>query len=215
MLELDRNLEKYIEDHVDEEDPVLQELTRETNLKVLHPRMLSGNIQGKFLEIMSKTLQPKSILEIGTYTGYSAICLAKGLRKDGRLHTIEINDELESLITKYFDKANINDKVTLHIGDALKIIPLLNLKFDLIFIDGDKEQYLDYYEVALDCLKDDGLILIDNILWSGKILQKPRSNDYQTKALIHFNNAIKGDFRIEKTILPFRDGILMIRKKNA
>lgn len=213
MLELDPRLEQYIIDHMDEEDEVLAELNRETNLKILRPRMLSGHIQGKILEMMSKMIHPEKILEIGTYTGYSSICLAKGLKENGKLYTIEINDELESIILKYFRKAKIEHKIKLHIGDALRVVPQLNLIFDLVFIDGDKTQYMDYYTLTFEKLKPGGYFLIDNILWSGKITEKPASNDYQTKALIEFNNFIKNDSRIEKSILPFRDGIYVLRKK--
>lgn len=212
MLELDPRIEKYINDHIDEEDPVLAELSRETHLKILRPRMLSGHIQGKFLEMISKMINPENILEIGTYTGYSSICLSKGLKEKGRLHTIEINDELETFIHKYFKKAKVENKITLHIGDAIDIIPTLNKQFDLVFIDGDKTQYIDYYTIVFEKVKKGGFILVDNILWSGKILEKPANNDYQTKALIEFNKYVKNDTRIEKTILPFRDGLILARK---
>lgn len=213
MLELDPKLEQYIIDHIDEEDQILAELNRETHLKILRPRMLSGHIQGKFLELFSKLLEPKKILEIGTYTGYSSICLAKGLQKQGQLHTIEINDELESIIRKYHKKAGLENRITLHFGNAVEIIPGLDLDFDLVFIDGDKVEYKDYLEVVFPKVPKGGCILIDNVLWSGKILNKPDSNDYQTKALIKFNDQLSQDSRFEKTILPFRDGITMLIKR--
>jgi len=213
MLELNSKLEQYILDHMDEEDEVLAELNRETNLKILRPRMLSGHIQGKFLEMISKMIQPEKILEIGTYTGYSSICLSRGLKENGCLHTIEMNDELESVILKYFRKAQVEHKIQMHIGDALEIIPQIDELFDLVFIDGDKTQYMDYYTLTFEKVKQGGYFLIDNILWSGKITEKPASNDYQTKALIEFNDFIKNDSRIEKCILPFRDGIYLLRKK--
>jgi predicted O-methyltransferase YrrM len=213
MLELNPNLEQYIIDHIDNEDPVLAELYRETNLKVLRPRMISGHIQGKFLEMLCKMIQPKNILEIGTYTGYSSICLAKGLKKDSQLHTIEINDELEPLIRKYHKKAKVDQYITLHIGNAVEIIPSIEVNFDLVFIDGDKVQYIDYYNAVFNKVNIGGYILADNILWSGKVLEKPASNDYQTKAVIEFNKFIKKDKRVEKTILPFRDGLMLLRKK--
>lgn len=199
-------------DHMDAEDPVLAALSRETHVKVLRPRMLSGHIQGKFLEMISKMLQPERILEIGTYTGYASICLAKGLREKGKLHTIEINDELEPIIRKYFRLAKVEGKIQLHLGDALSIVPGFSEPFDFIFIDGDKTQYKTYYETCLAKLKLNGYMLIDNILWDGKVLQKPASNDHQTKSLIAFNEYIRLDQRVEKTILPFRDGLFLLRK---
>ena len=163
------NIEEYILNHSDDEDPILAELNRETNLKILRPRMLSGHLQGKFLEMISKMIHPEKILEIGTYTGYSAICLAKGLRKNGILHTIEINDELEDFITKYLRKAQLHEKVKLHFGDARKIVPELNEHFDLVFIDADKKEYIEYFQIILDFVKPGGFILADNVLWSGKV----------------------------------------------
>ncbi|MGC9373941.1 MAG: O-methyltransferase [Bacteroidales bacterium] len=207
------NIEQYILDHSDPEDPLLAELNRETNLKVLRPRMLSGHLQGKILEMMSKMIRPQKILEIGTYTGYSAICLAKGLQKNGVLHTIEINDELEHFIRKYLQKAGLEDIVKLHIGNALEIIPNLVETFDLVFIDGDKRQYSDYYHTLFDYVKPGGFILADNVLWSGKVIELESPDDEYTKGIFAFNELIAKDTRVEKVIIPLRDGLTLIRKK--
>ena len=207
------NIEQYILDHSDPEDPLLAELNRETNLKVLRPRMLSGHLQGKILEMISKMIRPQKILEIGTYTGYSAICLAKGLQKNGILHTIEINDELEHFIRKYLQKARLESQIYLHIGNALEIIPKLNQNFDLIFIDGDKRQYSEYYHAIFDYVKPGGFILADNVLWSGKVIELESPDDEYTKGIFTFNKLITKDNRVEKIILPLRDGLTLIRKK--
>ena len=215
MPDFNTNIEKYILDHSDKEDPILAELYRETHVKILNPRMLSGHLQGKVLEMISKMINPEKILEIGTYTGYSAICLAKGLKDTGILHTIEINDELEDLISKYLQKSGLENKVKLHFGDARKIISEINEQFDLIFIDADKREYLEYYNIILEYVKPGGFILADNVLWSGKVLEQEASEDVHTKGIIEFNEFIKKDDRIEKVILPLRDGLTLIRKKNA
>jgi len=207
------NIEEYILQHSDEEDPVLSELNRETNLKILRPRMLSGHLQGKVLEMISKMISPEKILELGTYTGYSAICLAKGLKEQGILHSIEINDELEDFILKYVKKANLNDKIKLHFGDARNLIPEINEQFDLIFIDADKREYIEYYNIVFDYLKKGGFILADNVLWSGKVINMKTPDDEYTKGIFDFNEFIKNDNRIEKVILPLRDGLTLIRKK--
>ncbi|MEA2107748.1 MAG: O-methyltransferase [Bacteroidota bacterium] len=207
------NIEQFILEHSDPEDPLLAELNRETNLKVLRPRMLSGHLQGKILEMMSKMIRPQKILEIGTYTGYSAICLAKGLQKNGVLHTIEINDELEHYIRKYLQKAGLENIVKLHIGNALEIIPNLVETFDLVFIDGDKRQYSDYYHTLFDYVKPGGFILADNVLWSGKVIELESPDDEYTKGIFAFNELIAKDTRVEKVIIPLRDGLTLIRKK--
>ncbi|MBU8891478.1 MAG: O-methyltransferase [Bacteroidales bacterium] len=207
------NIEEYILNHSDKEDPVLAELNRETNLKVLRPRMLSGHLQGKILEMISKMINPEKILELGTYTGYSAICLAKGLKDNGILHTIEINDELEDLISKYLKKAGFENKVKLHFGDARNIVPEINDQFDLVFIDADKREYLEYYKIVIDFVKPGGFLLADNVLWSGKVIEQESSNDEYTKGILEFNKFIKNDNRVEKVILPLRDGLMLIRRK--
>ncbi len=207
------DIEEYILQHSDKEDSVLAELNRETNLKILRPRMLSGHLQGKVLEMISKMINPEKILELGTYTGYSAICLAKGLKENGILHSIEINDELEDFILKYFRKADIENKVKLHFGDARKIIPEINDQFDLVFIDADKREYLEYYHSVFDFVKPGGFILADNVLWSGKVIGLESPDDEYTKGIVEFNEFIKNDERVEKVILPLRDGLTLIRKK--
>lgn len=207
------NIEEYILNHSDEEDSVLSELNRETNLKILRPRMLSGHLQGKVLEMISKMINPEKILELGTYTGYSAICLAKGLKEQGILHSIEINDELEDFILKYIKKADLADKIKLHFGDARNIIPEINEQFDLVFIDADKREYIEYYNIVFDFVKPGGFILADNVLWSGKVINTETPDDEHTQGIVEFNELIKNDSRIEKVILPLRDGLTVIRKK--
>lgn len=208
------HIEDYIIDHSDPEDPVLAELNRKTNLKILRPRMLSGHLQGKILEMISKMIQPQKILEIGTYTGYSAICLAKGLKNNGVLHTIELNDELEHFIRKYFKKAGLENQIKLHIGNALEIIPDIKEQFDLVFIDGDKREYLKYYHTVFKLVKTGGFILADNVLWSGKVIEQESPDDKYTRGILAFNEWIKNDSRVEKVILPLRDGLTLIRKKD-
>ena len=212
MSDFNINIEEYILNHSDKEDPVLAELNRETNLKVLRPRMLSGHLQGKILEMISKMINPEKILELGTYTGYSAICLAKGLKDNGILHTIEINDELEDLIFKYIKKAGFENKIKLHFGDAMKIVPEINEQFDLVFIDADKREYLEYYKIVFDFVKPGGFLLADNVLWSGKVIEQESPDDEYTKGILKFNEFIKNDNRVEKVILPLRDGLMLIRK---
>lgn len=206
-------LYKYILGHIDTEDAVLKELDRETNLKVLGSRMISGHLQGQVLTMLSKMIQPKNILEIGTFTGYSAICLAKGLHKNGKLITIEIDDELEYIATKYFKKAGIKNYIDQRIGPALEIIPTLKQTFDLVFIDADKREYIKYFELVFDKIQSGGYIIADNTFWSGKILETPSADDEFTKSIIEFNTLIKNDKRVEKVILPLRDGMTVIRKK--
>ena len=206
------DLEKYIVAHTGEEDAVLQELSRETHLRVLRPRMLSGHLQGQMLTMFSQMVSPKRILEIGTFTGYSAICLAKGLPEDGKLHTIEINDELEAIAQKYFVKAGLEDKIVQHIGDAHTIIPKLDEIFDLVFIDADKREYCSYFDLVFDKVKSGGIIIADNILWNGKVVEPVDPADEQTIGILKFNQKIKNDPRVNQLILPFRDGLMLIRK---
>ncbi|MEN6455701.1 MAG: O-methyltransferase [Prolixibacteraceae bacterium] len=209
----DKKLEDYIFSHSEEEDEVLKELDRETNLHVLNPRMLSGHLQGKLLEMFSRMIGPEQVLEIGTYTGYSAICLARGLKEGGQLHTIEIDDELESIAGKYFIKAGLDDKIVQHIGPAVEIIPTLHQTFDLIFLDADKLEYCTYFDLVFDKLRPGGFILADNVLWNGKVLETPSVKDGQTLGIIQFNEKIKNDPRVSQVILPLRDGLMLIRKK--
>ena len=208
-----KEIDNYILDHIEPEDEILKELNRETHLKVLHARMLSGHLQGQVLTLLSKIIQPSMILEVGTFTGYSAICLARGQQENGRLITIDIDDELESFAAKYFEKAGLKDKIKQRIGPALKIIPELKETFDLVFLDADKSEYIDYFNLVIEKLRKGGIIIADNTLWSGKVLEKPAPDDEQTKGIIAFNNLIAKDNRVEKVILPLRDGVTIIRKK--
>jgi len=208
-----KDLDNYILEHIDEEDPVLQELDRETHLKVLGARMLSGNLQGQVLTMLSKMIQPERILEVGTFTGYSAICLAKGLTETGKLITIEVDDELEYLSARYFEKAGLAGKIEQRIGPALEIIPEIDETFDLVFLDANKREYIDYYNLIFEKVRSGGYIIADNTLWSNKVLQKPSPDDSQTKGIIAFNKMVKTDSRVEKVILPLRDGMTIIRKK--
>lgn len=205
-------IDRYLEEHSQKEDPVLSELARHTYLKEVHPRMLSGHILGSFLTMFSKMLLPDRILEIGTYTGYSAICLARGLRPGGRLTTIEVNDELRSTALIYFRKAKLLEQIELINGDALKVLPTLQDSFDLVFMDAHKDDYISYYELVIDKVKAGGYILVDNVLWGGKVLD-PKSDDQTTKIIDKFNKLITADQRVENLLLPVRDGIMVIKKK--
>jgi caffeoyl-CoA O-methyltransferase len=200
----------YIEAHTSPESDLLKKINRETHAKVMMPRMLSGQLQGRYLSMISHLLKPRNILEIGTYTGYSAICLAEGLVKDGKLITIDINEELESRVRAYFELAGISKKIDYRIGNALTIIPTLEQQFDLVFIDADKENYSKYYDLVFDKVKVGGVILADNVLWSGKVTQSKRDKD--TRAILEFNVKVNGDYRVENVLLPLRDGIMMARK---
>ncbi len=201
----------YIEAHTTAESDLLKKINRETHAKVMMPRMLSGQLQGRYLSMISHLLKPKNILEIGTYTGYSAICLAEGLAEDGKLTTIDINEELEARVRDYFEQAGLSKKIDYRIGNASTLIPMLNQQFDLVFIDADKENYSRYYDLVFDKVKAGGVILADNVLWSGKVTRpKP---DKDTRALLEFNAKVNNDSRVENVLLPLRDGIMMIRKK--
>ena len=209
---VDKKILKYVQNKTSEESKILNDLSRETHLKVLNPRMLSGHYQGRLLSLISKLIKPKSILEIGTYTGYSSLCLLEGLEKKGLLHTIDHNEELLNIQNKFFKRARVSNRIKQYTGDAKEIIKNLEVKFDLIFIDADKENYPLYYDLVFDKLKSGGIIIADNILWSGKILEKVEKDDYATQSIINFNNKIKNDERVEKIILPIRDGLSLIRK---
>ncbi len=210
---MEKDLDKYIRDHSTPEDKVLEELYRQTHLYVVNPNMASGHIQGKFLEMVSYMIQPSAILEIGTYTGYSAICLARGLKNGGQLHTVEINDELNEMSTHYFALAGVADRVTLHTGRAQDVIPALDTTFDLVFIDGDKREYCEYYRLVFDKVRKGGFIIADNVLWGGKIEGEEALKDPQTKGVVMFNETVRKDHRVEKIVLPLRDGLMIIRKK--
>ncbi len=208
-----REIENYILEHIEAEDPILKELDRETHLKVPGARMLSGHLQGQALTMISKMINPLRILELGTFTGYSAICLAKGLQENGKLFTIELDDELREIAQKYFIKSGLDDKIFQFIGFAKEIIPTLSETFDLVYMDADKREYVDYFNLVFDKVRPGGFILADNTIWSGKVLEDTVANDRQTKGIIKFNETVKNDSRIEKVILPLRDGLTIIRKK--
>ncbi len=212
-MDISEEIEKYIIDHSDKEDALLYELFRETHKKVLHPRMISGYLQGKLLEMLTKMIKPHNVLEIGTYTGYSAICIAKGLEKDSKLTTIEVNDELEEFIRHYIEKSGQQHKISLLIGSALQIIPTLNTKFDLIFIDGDKREYPDYLKLSKPKLKPGGVIIADNVLWDGKVTQEAKKDDEHTRGIKEFNDMMQQDMDLENLILPLRDGLTIARKR--
>ena len=210
---LDEKIEDYTLAHSQPEPEVLAELNRETHSKVLMPRMLSGHLQGRVLSMLSKMIGPKRILEIGTYTGYSAICLCEGLAPEGRLHTIDINEELESMVRKYFIKAGIEKKITYHIGDAMKIIPSLNERFDIVFIDADKINYSNYYDLVFEKVRPGGFIIADNVLWSGKVLEEQVKMDADTKAIVAYSEKVHADKRVEHVLFPVRDGLMIAYKK--
>ncbi len=204
-------LEKYIDNQTSNEDKLLQSLDRETNLKTTMPRMLSGKVQGKFLKMISMMIKPDRILEIGTFTGYSALCLARGLKTKGKLYTIESNEELEEIAQRYFDSSGMSNRIKLIIGDALNEIPKLNETFDLVFIDADKEQYIEYYKLAKVRLHKGGIIIADNVLWGGKVLDS-NNPDKETASIQAFNNFVKQDKEVEQVMIPLRDGLLLVRK---
>lgn len=204
-------LESYITENSENEPKLLEELARETHLKVIQPRMITGHFQGRVLSMFSKIINPLHILEIGTYTGYSALCLAEGLQKSGTLHTIDINEELHSMQRRYFDKSDYGNQIIQHTGDALDIIPNLDVVFDLIFIDAEKTSYNDYLECVLPKTKSGSVILSDNVLWSGKVVEPLNLKDKATKILIEFNKKLKEDPRLETVLLPIRDGLTLSR----
>lgn len=205
-------LEKYIEEHTSAEDPVLEDLYRQTHIRFVNPNMVSGHLQGKLLELISGMVQPENILEIGTFTGYSAICLAKGLKLGGRLITIEQNDELTAFAHSYFRRAGVDLKIVQMTGNALKIIPGLNSIFDLVFIDGDKREYIEYYKQVIGKVRRGGIIIADNVLWGGQVTDKDVT-DPQARGIIEFNDMIKNDKNVVEVILPVRDGLMLIMKK--
>ena len=210
---LPQKIEDYVIAHSEDEPELLQQLNKETWQKVLVPRMLSGHFQGRVLAMLSKLLQPKSILEIGTYTGYSALCLAEGLTENGVLHTIDHNEELLSFQKKYFDQSDYTNQIKQYTGNALNIIPTIDKKFDLVFIDADKSNYSNYFNLIIDKMNKGGVILSDNVLWSGKVTEKPDTKDEDTKALIAYNKLLKEDKRVETVLLPIRDGLTITRVK--
>ncbi len=212
MSQIDREIQEYTEKHTQPESAVLQELNRETNLKVVRARMLSGQLQGSTLALFVKLLQAKSILEIGTFTGYSAIWMGNAMPEGGKLHTIDNNEELEEMARRYFEKAGLTDKITLHVGDALEVIPTLNETFDLVYVDADKENYLNYYEMVIDKIRKGGLIVADNVLWHGKVISPNDYKDKATQTILDFNAHVHNDKRVENVLFPIRDGLMVIRK---
>ena len=210
---IEEKIENYALSYSQDESEVLKKLNRETYAKVLMPRMLSGHMQGNVLAMFSKMIQPKQILEIGTYTGYSGICLAQGLQENGKLHTIDINDELEKMVRSYIEQAGLANKINFYVGNALSIIPTIKETFDLVFIDADKTNYAAYYDLAFDKVKSGGYIIADNVLWSGKVLDDETNMDPDTKAIHNYNKKIHNDSRVEHLLLPVRDGLMIARKK--
>ena len=210
---LPENIDNYVVEHSQQEPTILKELSRETWQKVLNPRMLSGAFQGRVLSMISKLTQPKNVLEIGTYTGYSAICLTEGMKSTGKLFTIDKNEELEGLQNKYFEKSGYRNQITQFVGNALEIIPKIDEKFDLVFIDADKSNYVNYFHLIIDKMNSGGIILSDNVLWSGKVVEKLDPKDKDTKVLLEYNKLLNEDPRIETVLLPIRDGLTISRVK--
>lgn len=206
-------IDEYILQHIDGEGEYLKALYRDTHVKLLRPRMASGHLQGRMLKMFVRMIQPRQILEIGTYSGYSALCLAEGLPEDGMLHTFEINDEQEDFTRPWLEGSAYAEKIKFYIGDALELVPGLGVTFDLAFVDGDKRKYIEYYEMVLAHLSPGGYIIADNTLWDGHVLEELHSNDYQTIGIKAFNDLVAKDARVEKVILPLRDGLTIIRKK--
>ena len=210
---LPEKIEEFVLKYTDSETDILKKLNHETYSKMLMPRMLSGQLQGRVLSMLSKMIKPKNILEIGTFTGYSAICLAEGLSENGKIYTIDINEELETMATKYFQESGISHKINFMIGDAMQLIPKLNVKFDLVFIDADKENYSNYYDLVFPHLNQGGYIIADNVLWSGKVVEDKSNWDAETAAIVAYSEKINADNRVENVLFPIRDGLMIARKK--
>ena len=210
---LSEELENYAAQHTEDEPLLLQELSKRTHLNVLQPRMISGHFQGRFLSLLSKMVQPRTILEIGTYTGYATLCLAEGLHPEGVLHTIDIKEELTDLQREFFDRSGYGSQIVQHLGKAADIIPALDTTFDLVFIDADKQNYAHYFDLVIEKMNRGGIILSDNVLWSGKVVEEVKHNDKHTQALMAYNQKIKDDPRVETVLLPIRDGITLSRVK--
>lgn len=210
---LEKSIEEYVDSHTSPESAVLNDLNRQTHLNVLQPRMLSGHLQGRVLSMLSHMIQPDRILEIGTYTGYAAICMAEGLKKGGELITIDLNYELEDMVNTYVEKAGFSDRIKMKVGNALEIIPTLDKKFDLVFIDADKTNYSNYFDLLIDDLPQGAYIIADNVLWSGKVVEEIKEKDEDTKALKAFNEKVHNDDRVENVLFPIRDGLMVMRKK--
>ena len=212
-MKVSQSIEDYILNHIDEESEYLKQLYRDTHIKLLRPRMASGHLQGRVLKMFVEMIQPQNIVEIGTYSGYSALCLAEGLPENGMLYTFEINDEMEDFTRPWIEQSPVADKIKFIIGDALELIPQLNVTFDMAFIDGNKRNYAAYYKLILSYLRQGGFMLVDNTLWDGHVIEEVKQNDYQTKGILTFNELVAKDPRVETVILPLRDGLTLIRKK--
>lgn len=210
---LDEKLDRYVCAHSENEPLVLQELNRDTHVNILKPRMLSGHFQGRVLSLLSHMIKPMDILEIGTYTGYSAICLAEGLQPGGHLVTIDKNEELEDMVNSYIEKSGNQDRIKPLVGDAMEIVPELKREFDIVFVDADKSNYINYYHMVFDKVRTGGYIIFDNVLWSGKVIEEVKSNDKDTQVLVELNKLIHEDERVQEVLLPIRDGLLIARKK--
>lgn len=211
-MELNADIEKYIDEHSEQEPEVLARLSRATHQKILRPRMLSGNLQGQLLKMLCRMNHARRVLELGTFTGYAAISMAMGLEEDGVIHTVDINDEIEEFTREYIDRSGLSDRIVFHIGDACEIIPQLDEMFDLVFIDADKRQYADYYRLVFDKVRPGGIIVADDVLWEGKVLDEA-SRDAQTRGILDFNALVQADGRVENLLLPIRHGLMLIRKK--
>ncbi|MCB0506198.1 MAG: class I SAM-dependent methyltransferase [Cyclobacteriaceae bacterium] len=209
---IEEELARYVEEHSQPESELLQRINRETHLEVLRPRMLSGHLQGRVLSMLSKMIRPKNVLEIGTYTGYSALCIAEGLAEGGKIITIDKNEELEARVRQYVKESPYGQQIELRIGDALEILPTLEEDFDLVFIDADKANYLNYFNLVIDRLHSGAYLIADNVLWSGKVIEQVEEGDVDTHALIEFNKAMQHDNRVENVLFPIRDGLMVIRK---
>jgi len=213
MIELlPQLIEDYCEEHTSPESDLLYQLNRETHLHSLSPRMLSGQLQGRLLSFISRLMRPLHVLEIGTYTGYAALCLSEGLQENGTLDTIEIDPEAEEIIRRYFDRSTYKEQLFLHIGAALDILPTLHKTWDIVMIDADKKEYLDYYKAIIPNVRKGGVILVDNVLWSGKVIEEIKHNDKETQAILAFNDYVQQDHTVRNLLLPFRDGMMMIEK---
>lgn len=211
-MELEPELEEYIEAHTEREPEVLAHLARATHQKILRPRMLSGNMQGQFLKMLCRMIRAERVLEIGTFTGYAAIAMAMGLEEGGLLHTIDINDEIEDFTREYIDRSGLEQRIVFHIGDACVIIPQLQEQFDMVFIDADKRQYAEYYRLVFNLVRPGGIIVADDVLWDGKVVEA-ESRDAQTRGILEFNELVQHDPRVENILLPVRHGLMLIRKK--
>ena len=210
---LDDQLDAYVVSHTETEPKVLEELNRKTWIEILNPRMIAGHFQGRALSMLSHMISPKQVLEIGTFTGYSALCWAEGLQAGGKIHTIDINEELETMARSYAKKYGVDDKIEFHIGNALDLIPTLKEEWDLVFLDADKANYTNYYNAVFDRVRKGGYIIADNVLWNGKVIDKEAFEEVDTKAILQFNEMVQKDNRVQNVLFPIRDGLMVIRKK--